>query len=91
MNWLIVIFSCGATDAFHFLSGLSVGVIKHLLQGHLTSLSWIDSKPATFSNIYITLFNKGMCGAVSGEVVFCMNDPDWQFLLFPQLTRGVQQ
>ena len=49
LNRLIVIFSCSGTDAFHFLSGLSVGVIKHLLQWHLTKRSWIDSTMARFS------------------------------------------
>lgn len=70
LNWLIVIFSCTGTDAFRFLSA---GVIKHLLQWHLTKRSWTDNSLPCFSlPILFTLFIKST-GRVHLEKLFPIN------------------
>lgn len=83
LNWLIVIFSCSGTDAFHFLSGLSVTVIKHLLQrqrGVRLITPWMFPPPQrgglTFCNIYV-IYQISIKGR-SEVLVLCMCESEWQ-------------
>lgn len=53
LNWLVVIFSCSAPDAFHFLWGLTLRFNERSLLWHLTRRIWINIKPGLCVYLFI--------------------------------------